>query len=813
MATDALAPPAVACAHCGIPVPADALDAAAPRQFCCAGCRAVWTLLAEHGLDDYYAVRDATDAPGRPARPSGRAYAELDTESFRARGCRAITGGLLATDLVLEGVHCGACVWLVERLPALVPGVVEARLDLPRSQALITWDPRRVSLSAIARRLDGIGYTPHPCRGGAAREARRHEDRAMVIRIGVTGAVAAAVMHIALALYGGALDGIEPEAETFLRWMSLVITLPAVVWGADVFFRGAVAALRVGVLHMDLPISAGIVAGFVHGAVNTVRGKGDVYFDSVTCLIFLLLVGRHVLRRQQRAAADRTELLASLAPATARLIEDGAVREIPLDALVPGARVEVRADDTIPADGVIVAGRSALDLSLLSGESRPVEVAEGDRVHAGTVNRTSRIEVRVERTGEDTRVGQLMKLVDEHARRRAPIVALADRIAGWFVAVVFALAAGTFLFWLPAGAGRAIDHAVALLVVTCPCALGLATPLALSAAMGRAARAGILVKGADVLQTLTRPGRIWLDKTGTLTEGRLTLVRWVGDESAKPLVAALETHSAHPVARALVAALGSRSGSPATSRETRGGGITGVVDGRRVAVGSPSFVASETGPVPASLVADAERCAAEGLTPLLVAVDGSAVAVAALGDAPREDAAAAVARIARRGWEIGVLSGDHPAAVESAARKIGLDPAACRGGVTPEGKLERVTEERERRAVVMVGDGVNDAAALAAATVGIAVHGGAEAALAAADVYVVRPGLAPVADLIDGAGRAMRVVRRNLVFSLLYNVAGAALAMAGLVGPLVAAVLMPVSSLIVVASSYRARTFDREPAR
>jgi Cu2+-exporting ATPase len=799
---------AESCAHCGLPVPAGLLDSGAALQFCCAGCRAVHDMLVAGGLERFYDLSRAAGSRPAPARPRDRSYAELDDPGFQSRSCSETTGGLRHTELYLEGIHCSACLWLVERLPRLVPGVVEIRLDLPRSRASVRWDPATTTLSAIARRLDALGYPPHPCRGRGAQEARRREDRAMLVRIGIAGAVAANVMGIAFALYGGMLHGMEPEFATFFRWASLVIAVPSLIWGAGVFFLGAWVALRTRTLHMDLPISVGLLAGFVHAAVATVTGASEPYLDSLTVLIFLLLAGRHLQRRQQRSAADATELIAALAPSAARLIEDGAIREVPLEALMPGAHVEVRAGDTIPADGVVVSGRSTLDLSLLSGESRPVGASPGDAVHAGTVNLSSRLEVRIRHTGEDTRLGRLMRLVEEHARRRAPIVQLADRLSGYFVGAVLALAAVTFALWVRLDAARAVDHAVALLIVTCPCALGLATPLALSAAIGHAARSGLLIKGADVLEKLARPGRMWLDKTGTLTEGRVALVGWWGEESARPLAAAVEAHSSHPIARALVSAVaevGIRL--DATATETPGGGVEGRVGSQDVLVGSIGFVGARVGEMSPPLASRLDMLTGEGLTPVLVAIDGSVVALAAFGDPLRPEAAGVVRRLSDLGWRLGILSGDHPRVVSAAGERLGLPARDCLGGMTPEAKLDLVASQAAHGTVIMVGDGVNDTAALAAATVGVGVSGGAEAALAAADVFVTRPGVAALVELLLGAQRAMRVVKRNLVFSLLYNVIGVVLAMAGLLNPLVAALLMPASSLTVVVSSYRARTF------
>jgi Cu2+-exporting ATPase len=815
LTAEAPSPPVTECAHCGLPVPAGRRAHDEGLAFCCEGCRTVHALLREHGLDRYYALRDPSAAPMAPPPPSGRSYEELDDAGVRARLGGLDASGLARAELYLEGVHCAACVWLVERLSTFVPGVVESRLDLGRSRATVVWDPRAVELSRIARALDALGYRPHPARGLAEQRVRRREDRRMLARVGLAGAVAANVMAIAFALYGGILDGMEPEFGRFFRWLSLGLTVPSLVWGGGVFFAGAWRALRLRMLHMDLPISIGLLAGAAHGAVTTVRGTGEVYFDTITVLIFLLLSGRYLLRRQHRVAADATELCAALAPSVARRIEPTGIREVPLEALVPGDRVEVRAGDLVPADGRIVEGRSALDASLLTGESVPADAGPGDPVHAGTLNVAARLEVAVERTGDDTRVGRLMRLVEEHARRRAPIVLLADRLSGVFVAVVLALAGITAMVWWSASPERAIDSSVALLIVTCPCALALATPLAVTAAIGRAARAGILVKGADVLERLSRPGLMLFDKTGTLTAGRPALVSWWGQSDVRAAVAALEARSAHPLARALVAALGGDDTARLTvshAVEVPGGGIEGVVDGHRIVVGSPRFVAGTGARIREAALGEIERLAGEGHTPVVVASDEDAVAVVGLGDTLRPDTAAVLAAVRARGWQVGLLSGDHPAAVAAIGRELGLPESACLGNVGPEGKLHHVERALASGPVVMVGDGVNDAAALAASTVGVGVHGGAEAVLAAADVFVTRPGVTPVTELLDGAGRTLRVIRRNLALSLAYNAIAVGLAMAGRLDPLVAAVLMPLSSVTVIVSSFRARTFPAPAA-
>jgi Cu2+-exporting ATPase len=476
--------------------------------------------------------------------------------------------------------------------------------------------------------------------------------------------------------------------------------------------------------------------------------------------------------------------------------------------------VEVRAGDSIPTDSQVLEGRSAVDQSLLTGESQAVAVGPGETVHAGTINLGARLLVRVRGGGDQTRVGRLMRLVEECSQRRAPIVLLADRIAGWFVLVVLLLAAATFGLWLYWDVAQAVDHAVALLIVTCPCALGMATPLAITVALGRAARRQILIKGGEALEGLAGAGTAFLDKTGTLTAGRTRVLSWFGDESALPLVAALEQHSAHPIAVALVRFCRDRieleeaALSDAESvQQVTGGGVAGQVDGREVVIGSARFVRDHRSAGDAEIDQAEQAAVADGATPVLVAVDNCIVAVAALGDPLREDAAAALAQLKQLGWHVRILSGDHPGVVQDVAARLHVAATDAAGGAAPEDKVQAVQQAAREGRVLMVGDGVNDAAALSAATVGIAVHGGAEASLAAADVYLNRSGLMPIVDLIRAARNTMRTIRRTLAASLCYNALAASLAIAGYIDPLVAAILMPISSFTVLTLLYTARTF------
>jgi len=797
------------CAHCDLPVPVTQVEPLSERQFCCDGCRSVYAILHDAGLQDYYAQRERTALETKSPQPSQRKFEELDEPSFRESRCQPCANGVLTTSFFIEGVHCSACVWLLERLPRVAPAVVEARYDLTRSALQVSWDPTKARLSEVARVLDSLGYTPHPSHQASSITEQRKGDRALLLRLGIAGAAAGNVMLMALALYSGQFSGMAAEYSALFRWASLAIATPAVFWAGSAFFRGGLAALRTRTPHMDLPVSLGLLAGYLGGAVNTVRGQGEIYFDSLCTLTFLLLVGRYLQRTHQRRSTKANDLIQALSPATACVIDGESRREVPANSVAVGSIVAVDAGVRVAVDGVITAGSSAVDTSLLTGESFPEEVAVGDRVHAGTTNLAGPLRVRVESAGRETRLGRLLQSVENTQRERAPVVRLADRVAGYFVVAVVAVAAFTLLVWWQLDAGHAIDHTVALLVVTCPCALGMATPLAVSAALRAAAQNGILFKGGEFIEELARPGVIVFDKTGTLTEGRLALVSWCGDESLKDFARAAEANSGHPIARAF-----QRSGESSLSCSSRTeypGGIRAQVAGKDVLVGSRAFITDQLGSVPAFALRPLQAQAKAGRTPVLIAVDGEVRAIAGFADSVRADAAASLKRLIELGFEVEVLSGDDQRVVDSVVRQLGVPFASACGGATPEAKHAVISERRANgQRVFMVGDGVNDAAAMAAANVGIAVHGGAEACLAAADVFTTRPGLDAVALAALGARRTMRVIRTGITLSLAYNLVGIGLAVSGHLDPLWAAILMPLSSITVVGAALRARTFTAQ---
>lgn len=811
----------VACAHCGLAVGAGLRREGEEAQFCCSGCRQVYTLVKEWGFDQYYRLVDQQRGVLEPARVTGRSFEDFDDERLQAEATEPVGAHRRRTRLYLEGVHCAACVWLVEKLPAALAGVDEVRLNLGSAVAEVTWAPGRTSLSAIGRALDRLGYTPHVNRASRVQEARRVEDRAALARLGVAAACAMNLMFLSGALYAGEASGMASPYEAFFRWLSLAVSVPVLLFSARPFFRTALAGLRARVVHIDLPVSVALAVAFAASAWNVARGSGPLWFDSLGMLVAALLGARQVQRSAQRAALERADSLrgAAFLEFARRLQGDGPLApavEVPISAVSSGDRVEVRSGELVPVDGVVLAGRSTLDCAVLTGEAVPVAVGEGDAVSAGATNLGARLVVRADAAGEGTRVGALLAIVQDALSRKPALLRTTDLLARRFVQALLVLAAATGAFWLRHGPAVALERVVALLVVACPCALGLSVPLAVSVALLRAARAGIFVKDPDAFQRLRRVDTVLLDKTGTLTEGRTVVARWEGEDAALELARALEAESAHAVARAFRTSFARPVHVVRTveeAREAPGLGISGRLDGRLVRVGNRAHVEAAGAGVPPALAGRAEAFVAEGLSPVFVSVDGRVAGVAGVGDPLRADARATVEALQERGIRVRILSGDHPALVARVASELGVPGEDAVGGLTPEAKRDVVASlagaAGRAGAIVVVGDGVNDAAALALADVGIAVHGGTGVAIAAADVVLTREGVAPLVELLDGARRLRGVVARNLGFSLLYNAAASTFAVLGLVGPLLAAVLMPVSSLTVVLSSALTRTFAR----
>ena len=792
--TSAKSDAVVRCAHCALPVPPGLIEPNAQHQFCCHGCKSVFHILQQSNLTQYYALRDNLPyTEPAQAQTTDQSYADFDHETFLETHTQTLSDNLQSIDLLLPAVHCAACVWLVEKLPRVAPGVVDCRLNLPNRRARVLYDPNQTPLSRVARSLDQLGYPPHPARASDRDAIDRQAARQRLVRIGVAGACAGNVMLLAFALYAGDLGDMQNQFTQYFRWLSLAIASLCLAWPGATFFRGALAALRTRTPNLDLPIALALAAGWAAGSLNTLLQRGDIYFDSLCTLVFLLLVGRYIQFKQQRRAQDAVDLTAALTPHAAHKLIGNDFIDTPLAALHPGDTIAVHPGETFPADATVQTGQSTANLALLTGEHQPAPLNPGDHAYAGTVNLTGRLTLTVQHTADRSRLGKLLALVEQGIADKPPIVRFTDRVAGVFVTVLSLLALAVFAAWSFIQPAVAVDHTVALLIVACPCALGLATPLTLAVATARAAQRGILIKSAAALEHLARPGHLLLDKTGTVTLGQPAVADWQGDPSLQPLAAALEQHANHPLAQAITHAYATDD-LPSVQHFTQTPtGVQGQLDNQTLHLG-PIEAFDNIDP---TLTQHLPAWRDAGHTCLAFAINQQVRATLAVGDTLRPDAPAALQHLRAQGWQPALLSGDAAPAVQHVAEQLDLADAIATA--TPETKLEHVKHlQAEQVQTVMVGDGINDAAALAAAHVGIAVHGGAEASLAAADVYLARPGLSPLIELTDLSRKTLRVIRANLAVSLTYNALGVTLAALGYITPLAAAVLMPLSSVTVL---------------
>lgn len=744
------------CPHCGTAVEGEEDD------WCCTGCEMAAAIIRGAGLDRYYEERDAY-----PPRPGGvqRGWAQTPVEVDGEGRC--------SVGLAVDGLRCASCVWVTENVLQRTPGVVEARVSYSSGRAHLRWDPEVTSLPELVQRISALGYRPR-----LLGEERR-PDQDLVVRLGVAAFGAMNVMLLSAALYTGWFDAMDSRFVALFRWLALGVATPVAIWSAAPFYRGAWAGLRHGVLHMDLPIAIAISALYVHGLAATAFGMVDIvgepYLDSLTMVVALLLTGRLLESRGRRRAAEAAVALAAVVPSTARRIDgEGGIAVVSASDLEVGDRVAVGTGEEFPADGVVIAGGGLVRLALLTGEAEPVAVSEGARVYAGTLLEDGTLDVRVTTRSEATVVRRMAEELRRSADR-AVAPSAADRLAPWFTTITLLVAGLTFAVWLStAGVAPALRAAVAVLVVACPCALALAQPLAAAAGLGAAARRGLLFRSADALLELADVEVAALDKTGTVTGGDLVVV--AGIDEVLRIAAGLERYSAHPVGRAIVHEAALR-GIPlpvaADVHEEIGRGVTGRVDDR-------VWSLERGGPGQVDLIAD----------------DGSRRPLM-LGDQLRRDSAPAVRALRDLGLEVVLLTGDDPEPAHWMAERAGIETVLARH--TPLAKARWVEQmEEARRPVVFVGDGLNDGPALAAARVGVAMGNGVASSILTADGVLAVPSLAPLASAIRAAHAARRAIRTNLVRSLVYNVAAVAGAAFGLVNPLVAAILMPLSSALVV---------------
>ncbi|MCL4757014.1 MAG: cation-translocating P-type ATPase [Rhodocyclaceae bacterium] len=802
------------CYHCGLPVPSASdhyvtIDGTR-RRMCCIGCEAVAHAIVDNGLAQYYRRRDAMPEAQKEALPAELQELGLfDHPDFQRSFVQPVGEHEREAALILEGITCAACVWLNEQHVARQPGVSSIEVNYATRRARVRWDERVTKLSEILTAIQAIGYRAYPFDAERSEQIAQRERRSMLWRLFVAGFGMMQVMMYAYPAYIAAEGDLTADADRLMRWASLVLTLPVVFYSAAPFFRRAVRDLRLRSLGMDVPVALGVGSAFAASVWATLTEGPEVYFDSVTMFVFLLLCGRYLEMLARQKAVRGVEDLGKVLPAFAERIDalTGEASRVPVSRLEPGDQVRVRPGEVIPVDGRVVEGESTANESLLTGESRPVSKRPGAEVTGGSLNIGSPLLITVSHVGDETRLAAIRRLMERAANYRPAIATQSDRVARVFIAALLVLATLTYVIWHFVDPGRALWVFVSVLVVACPCALSLATPTALTVATDVLSRFGVLITRGHAIETLACANRYVFDKTGTLTYGdmRLDSVRLLDpalDECrAKRLAAALEQASEHAVAAAIrLAVEGADLPRVEAVVSVTGQGVEGVVDGQRMRVGRPEFVAELVGSAPPQALTELDR---SGGTIVAIGREGHWGALFELADVMRADAPVLVGRLAQESVPVAIISGDAAGAVTALARHLGV--AEAHGGMTPQDKqawVERM--QKETGAVVaMIGDGVNDAPVLAQAQVSVAMGGGTDLARNQADIVLLSERLSDLADAIGLCRRTLRIIRQNLWWSFAYNFTSVPLAMLGLITPWMAGLGMAGSSLLVVLNALR----------
>ncbi|WBE26483.1 heavy metal translocating P-type ATPase [Denitrificimonas caeni] len=796
----------VSCFHCGLPVlTGNAYTAVVLKEeriFCCPGCQAVAQTIIAGGLESYYQHRSEPSA--NPEALPGVLPDELlllDREDIQ-KPFVSTSDNISQTRLLIEGITCAACGWLIEKHLKQLPGVLEATLNLSNHRLFISWDAEQVALSDLMKTIRHIGYAAHPWQPDKVSEQMQADNRRALRKLGVAGLLWMQVMMASMATWPEFNLDLSAGMDGLLRWTSLILTTPIVFYCSSEFFTGALRDLRTRHLTMDVSVSLAIAGAYAAGIWSTVTGQGDLYFDAAGMFALFLLSGRYLERRARERTTAATTQLVNLLPASClRLTAEGNSERILLSELQQGDQLLVPPGNLIPADGRILSGQSSVDESLLTGEYLPLTKQPGDTVAAGTLNIEGPLTIDVVALGEATQLSAIVRLLERAQSLKPRLAELADTVAQWFLISVLLIAAIVGLVWWQIDPSRAFWVVLSLLVATCPCALSLATPTALTTATGSLHKLGLLITKGHVLESFQKVDTVIFDKTGTLTEGKLTLKRilplaQLNEHDCHQLAAALESHSEHPIARAF----GRTQLAAHNVSSAPGLGLEGTVQGQQLRIGRPDYV-SALGDYPAPAMPSAEG------QWLLLGDHQQALAWFALDDQLRADAPALLDACRARGWHVLLLSGDSSPMVQHIAQQLQIEDA--RGGLTPDDKLNVLKDlHSQGRHVLMLGDGVNDVPVLAAADISIAMGSATDLAKTTADAILLSNRLSSLVSALSVAKKTRRVIIENLGWATLYNGLVIPFAAVGWVTPGWAALGMSVSSLLVVLNALRLTRFS-----
>lgn len=787
------------CSHCALPCQPVLIEDSINGQattFCCHGCQGAYRIITGAGLGQFYQRRDWSEQ-GVPDAVFQTTY----HEEYLAQFIRQTETGT-EISLLIEGIRCATCVWLIEKILSSQPGVISARVNFSNHRLQLIFNNQTTNASALIPALSRIGYLARPFTREAAQRQADEAHRSLLIRFGAASFLSMQLMGYSLALYAGYLQGIDPMTRNIMQIFAAVVTTPVVFYSGFPFLSGAWNSLRNRAPNMDLLISLGVLVAYGYSLWAMTRGM-EVYFDTAAMIVTLILLGRLLENAARSMAGSGIDRLLRLNPELAtRLNDSGDPEQVPSSSLKPGDRILVPPGQRFPVDGAIIHGTTETDEAIVTGEAMPVCHGPGESIIAGALNLTCSVEVSVTRPAKDSFIARIIRLVEEAQSRKAPIQSLADKIAVIFVPLVISVSTLTFLYWLliENDSSNAILNGVAVLVVACPCALGLATPTAVLVATGAAAAQGILFRGGDILEATAHVRTVALDKTGTITRGQpqvkeIAPVKGTENELLS-LAAQLEHSSTHPLARGIMRAASERRLSVTTApvHSVPGQGLELTSENSIIRAGTRDFLAKHGVSIP-------QAQTPQSLTEVHLAIDRQYQGAIYLDDAVRPEAPATITRLKSLNIEPVMLTGDHESAAQRIAGPLAI-PFFAR--LTPDQKASWVASNQSQgRSVLMVGDGINDAPALSAATVGCAMAGSSDIALDNADLALTSPDLSKVAQAISIARRTLSIIHQNLFWAFVYNILMLPLAATGYLTPIHAAGAMAASSICVIGNSLR----------
>ncbi|GAA3937287.1 heavy metal translocating P-type ATPase [Litoribacillus peritrichatus] len=788
------------CYHCGESIPShinvsSEIDQQ-EREFCCIGCQAVALTISGAGLSNYYRFRTENAPQASDNASLQEKYSLYDEESVQTRFC-SYNENIASATLLISGISCAACVWLIEKHLEHLSGIEEVRVNLTTHRATISWNTQDIKLSEIFYAIDAIGYHAEPWKANRAAQQQQKENHTALARLGIAGIGMMQVMMMANALYFGHYTGIDQSYESFIRWASLFLTTPVVLYSSFPFFQASFRDLKTRHLTMDVPVSIAIALAFSASIWATFKGTGEVYFDSVCMFTFFLLLGRFFEMKARHQNSQASNELIGLLPNTTLVYKDGEYQITSTEQIKLGDQVLIKPGHTVPSDARVIEGTADLDESALTGEYLPVSKTIGDEVLGGTVCLDHPLVVEIIKIGHQNTLNLVVELMNKAESSKPRIARIADTIASRFVAAVLITAVTVWGCWMFIDPDKAFWIALSVLVVTCPCALSLATPTAITAATSSLKRSGLVITSTHVLETLPTTTDVLFDKTGTLTQGKLTIadvttVDQLSKEEALDIAANLEALSEHPIARAFPS-----STSPATDVViTPGGGLSGVIDSETYHIGHAEFIAQQLN--------SSEVKSPDSNHWVILANHEQPLAWFKVEDTEREDAIQAVTEMTERNLQVHMLTGDRSQAAKIIGDKLQIPN--IHSGLSPQEKLDKLNElHAQNKKTLMIGDGINDIPVLASAGVSIAMSEATDLAKTKSDMVLMNGKLTAISKAFEIAVKCRKVIKQNLSWALLYNLIALPLAATGYIPPWAAAIGMSTSSLVVVLNAVRLR--------